>query len=364
MDNTLQLKCPNCGASIGFNAASQLFVCEFCNSDFTEAEINIANGREAEFGADDGISLSKEDYVHGQKIDPENAFDQHTNLYICESCGAEIVADENTAATFCHYCHGTVTLKGRVSGALQPELIIPFKIDKTMAETMFKDWCKKKWFLPKSFSSQGQLEKMVGLYVPFWLADCEVDASAEYDAKKINSYRSGDYRITNTKLYSASRAAKMQYRGIPADGSKKLEDKLMDAVEPFDYNEFLPFSMNYFSGFYADKYDVEKSEAIVRIKERMTSGAMQVLWQSVTGYTSVVPKGQRLRIIKTNWHYTMLPVWFMTYMYGGKKYFFAINGQTGKVAGIIPVSVGKLIFMALCFVLGFTLLGLIGGALL
>ena len=290
MDNTLQLKCPNCGAAIGFNAASQLFVCEFCNSDFTEAEINIANGREAEEANEDGVSLSKEAPA------PESTeFSDHTNLYLCESCGAEIVADENTAATFCHYCHGNVTLKGRVSGALQPELIIPFKIDKTTAETMFKDWCKKKWFLPKTFSSQGQLEKMVGLYVPFWLADCEVDASAEYDAKKIHSYRSGDYRITNTKLYSASRAAKMQYRGIPADGSRKLEDALMDAVEPFNYDEFLPFSMNYFSGFYADKYDVEKSEAIVRIKERMTEGALQVLWQSVTGYTSVVPKGQRER---------------------------------------------------------------------
>ncbi len=254
MDNLLQLKCPNCGASIGFNAASQLFICEFCNSDFTEVEINLANGREAELSNDEGISLEKKEYV------PESTeFADHTNLYLCESCGAEIVADENTAATFCHYCHGTVTLKGRVSGALQPELIIPFKIDKAMAETTFKTWCKKKWFLPKSFSSQGQLEKMVGLYVPFWLADCEVDASAEYDAKKVHSYRSGDYRITNTKIYSASRAATMSYRGIPADGSKKLDDKLMDAVEPFDYNEFLPFSMNYFSGFYADKYDGKKA---------------------------------------------------------------------------------------------------------
>ncbi len=359
MDNTLQLKCPNCGAAIGFNAASQLFICEFCNSDFTEAEINLANGREAELASSEGVSLSKE-----EPAPDTTEFADHTNLYLCESCGAEIVADENTAATFCHYCHGTVTLKGRVSGSLQPELIIPFKIDKAMAETTFKNWCKKKWFLPKSFSSQGQLEKMVGLYVPFWLADCEVDASAEYDAKKVHSYRSGDYRITNTKIYSASRAAKMEYRGIPADGSRKLEDALMDAVEPFNYSEFVPFSMNYFSGFYADKYDVDKGEAINRIKQRMTDGAMQVLRQSVSGYTSVTCKGSRLRIMKTKWHYSMLPVWFMTYMYSGKKYFFAINGQTGKIAGIIPVSVGKLIFMALCFVLGFTLIGLIGGVAL
>lgn len=350
MDNLLQLKCPNCGASIAFNANTQRFVCEYCNSDFTEEEINAANGREAD-EAD---------------VYPENTeFTDHTNLYLCESCGAEIVADENTAATFCHYCHGTVTLKGRVSGALQPELIIPFKIDKNMAETSFRNWCKKKWFLPGSFTSKGQLEKMVGLYVPFWVADCDIDAYADFDCKKVHSYRSGNYRITNTKVYQATRSAKMTYRGIPADASLKLEDKLMDAIEPFDYNEFLPFSMNYFSGFYADKYDVDKSTAMGRIKERMEIGALQILQRSVHGYSSVVRKNKRINVIDTNWHYTMLPVWFMTYKHTGKNYFFAINGQTGKLAGAAPVSVKKLLLMVLiimvvCILLGFVAGGAIG----
>lgn len=348
---TLQLKCPNCGASIKFMAESQNFVCEYCCSDFTEDEINSANR------SSNGVSLEKDSY----SAESENGFSNHTNLYICESCGAEIVADENTAATFCHYCHGTVTLKGRVSGALQPELIIPFKIDKAMAETTFRNWCAKKWFLPKSFKSNAQLEKMVGLYVPFWLADCNIDVSSEFNAKKVHSYRSGDYRVTHTKVYDVSRAARMEYRGIPADGSKKLDDGLMDAVEPFDYSEFLPFSMTYFSGFYADKYDVDKSGALTRIRQRMEEGAHQVLRDSVKGYTSVSPRGKNLRILKTDWHYAMLPVWFMTYIYSGKKYFFAVNGQTGKVAGIAPVSVKKLIFMALCFILGFGIMGLIAG---
>ncbi len=345
MDNTLQLKCPNCSATIGFNAEKQLFVCEYCDSQFTEEEINEANGKEA-----DEIPA------------PDTAeFSEHTNLFICENCGAEIVSDENTAATFCHYCHGNVTLKGRVTGEYQPELIIPFKIDKTVAEDTFKKWCGKKWFLPGSFTSKAQLEKMVGLYVPFWLADCKVDATADFECKKIHSYRSGDYRITNTKVYNAKRGSKMEYRGIPADGSKKLEDKLMDAIEPFDYNEFLPFSMNYFSGYYADKYDVDKSGALVRIRQRMDEGIMQELARSVHGYSSVVRKSSSVRILSTKWHYAMLPVWFMTFIYGGKKYFFAINGQTGKVSGIPPLSVKKLLLLGLGITAAFGLFGLIGG---
>ena len=34
----------------------------------------------------------------------------------------------------------------------------------------------------------------------------------------------------------------------------------------------------------------------------------------------------------------MLPVWFMTYKYQDKMYEFAVNGQTGKVVGKLPLS--------------------------
>ncbi|MBP1559787.1 MAG: hypothetical protein J6C96_00885 [Oscillospiraceae bacterium] len=351
MDSTLQLKCPNCGASIGFNAEKQQFVCEYCDSAFTEEEINAANAFEADKAA-------------AAPADTED-FSEHTNLYICESCGAEIVADENTAASFCHYCHNAVTLKGRVSGALQPELIIPFKYSRDLAENAFRQWCAKKWFLPGDFTSKGQLEKMVGLYVPFWLADCDIDAAMNCDATIVTSHRSGDYRITHTKVFSVERAAKMDYMGVPADGSKKLDDKLMDAVEPFNYKEFVPFSMNYFSGFYADKYDVDKAAALPRIKARIESGAEQVLRDSIRGYTSVSTKYKNVRITKTKWHYAMLPVWFMTYIHGGKKYFFALNGQTGKIAGIPPVSGAKLALLASALFIIFGVLGgIIGGGML
>ncbi|MCH5193108.1 MAG: hypothetical protein J1F11_04035 [Oscillospiraceae bacterium] len=342
MSEALQLKCPNCGATVEFKADRQKFVCDFCDSEFTEAEIGGANPQN-----------------RTDTAEPVNEFSEHTNLYICRSCGAEIVTDENTAASFCHYCHNAVTLKGRVSGALQPELIIPFKYNRDLAERAFLDWCSKKWFLPGDFKTKGQMEKMVGLYVPFWLADCRVDASVVCDARNVSSHRSGDYRITHTRVYNVERSAKMEYRGVPADGSKKLDDALMDAVEPFNYNEFVPFSMNYFSGFYADKYDVDKNEVFPRIRKRMEDGAKKALMDDIRGYTSVSPTRSDLKVEQANWHYAMLPVWFMTYIHNGKKYFFAINGQTGKLAGIPPLSGLKTALLAIAL---FIIFGFIGGA--
>ncbi|MBQ8825685.1 MAG: hypothetical protein IJ007_01160 [Oscillospiraceae bacterium] len=351
----VQIKCPNCGAPLMFDPAAQKHACEYCLSEFTKEDIEKSN--ELADNAEDNYNVPTQEM--------QDEFNAHTNLYICDSCGAEIISDENTAATFCCYCHNPVTLKGRVTGECRPELIIPFKFTRDQALEKYLSWCKKKWFLPNDFTSANQLEKVTGLYVPYWLADCTVNASVSAEAHIVHTRRQGDYRITHTKVYDVQRAATMEYLGVPADASKKLEDELMDSVEPFDYKEFQPFSMTYLSGFYADKFDVEKAEVLPRIKNRITQGAQDVLMKDIKGYTSVTPRTRNTNVIRTNWHYTMLPVWFMTYKYNDKSYFFGMNGQTGKMVGKLPVSIPKLIgFSAGVFAVVGLISGFIGGAML
>lgn len=330
--DTVQMKCPNCGGSVIFDPKTQMHVCEYCQSEFTSEEMQQNAGAE--------------DSVFVPSSEEQAEFNDHTNLYICDSCGAEIIADENTAATFCYYCHSPVTLKGRLSGECRPEMIIPFKHTRDQAMLNYKEWCKKKWFLPRDYTSFSTLEKITGIYVPFWLADCKVDARYDADAKIVTSYTSGDYNITRTKHFKVRRAARIEYDGVPADGSKKIEDALMDAIEPFDYTKFEPFSMSYLSGFFADKYDVSKEEVLPNIKNRISTSAETILRDSIVGYTSVIPEFKNVRLIRTNWHYAMLPVWFMNYKYKGKDYEFAMNGQTGKIEGYLPVSVPKVIALA------------------
>lgn len=343
----IQLKCPNCAAPIKFNAEQQCFLCEFCDSHFTNDEINAANAR------------------NEQPVSPEQQqeFSEHTNCYACESCGAEIVADENTAAAFCYYCHSPVTLRGKVSGELRPELIIPFANTREAAGEMYKKWIRRKIFAPSDFKSSAQLEKIVGLYVPYWLADCDVDADYVFDAKTVSSRTAGDKRYTTTKVYEVFRKARMTFKGIPADGSKKLDDELLDSIEPYDYTKFQPFTMSYFSGFYADKYDIDKADVFQRIMQRAKDASSTLLTADVTGYSSVSIKTDNLRSLKTTWHYAMLPVWFMTYIYNNKSYYFALNGQTGKLGGIAPISKLKVaLFTAGVGVLSALIFGfLIGG---
>lgn len=323
-----QYKCPNCNAELTFDPVNQTLSCAYCLSKFTIDEIKAI-------------------YAEPEVITPEeekeaDEFAEHTSLYHCASCGADIMADDRQTATFCYYCHNPVILSGKLKGDYKPSKIIPFKLDRATAISKFKQWCWTKRFVPRDFKTQEQIEKMTGLYVPFWVADCSIKADLSGIGYKVRSWRSGNYEYTETKEYNVNRSAMVQTAGIPADGESKIEDELMEAIEPYNYKELKDFSMSYFSGFYADKYDVDKKAVFPRIRQRANEVSKKVIHDSTRGYTHIKITNEQYNIQKTDWSYIMLPVWFMTYKYKDKVYEFAINGQTGKIAGSPPLDKGRL----------------------
>ena len=218
---SVAFKCPNCNADIKFSAADQKFSCEYCGSSFTEQEMKE-------------IAASIEQQVANrpeEEVQTDSEFEEQTNIYHCDSCGAEIMADENTAATFCYYCHNPVVLAGRVSGDFRPKYVLPFQIDRKTAIGHFQDWCKKHWFLPKDFLDAGQQEKIVGLYVPFWVTDVNVNAEMDALGKNVRTWTSGSYQYTETKEFAVARKANVVLKGLPADGASHIDDDLMEAVE-------------------------------------------------------------------------------------------------------------------------------------
>lgn len=347
-----QYKCPNCGGELQFKPDKQAFGCDFCLSTFTEEEIKQVCAK-----AENSISESE------KKV--QNEFSEHTDLYHCASCGAEIMCEDNQTATFCYYCHEPVILSGKMTGEYTPSKVIGFRLTREQAENKFKEWCGKRWFLPSEFTSKKQLEKMTGLYVPFWVADCDMKVNYRAKGETRRSWTSGDYRYTEIKEFEIVRNADIFTDGIPADGESKIDDLLMESIEPFDYTQAKDFSMSYLSGFFADKYDVDKSGVFPRIKTRSENAARKVINDSISGYSSVVPIVNDCKITHTKWEYMLLPVWFMTYKYNGKTYSFAINGQTGKLAGTPPLNKKKLGLV--CFGIGVItaiIFGLIAGGIM
>lgn len=358
MLNSVLYRCPNCAAHIKYNPDDLNFDCEYCGGHFTKEEMGVVFEENENINLDENIDESVPEEL-------KEIFTEGTLLYSCENCGAQIITENTVASTECAYCNTPVILKGRVSGDFRPDKIIAFKYGKDKAQEKFKKWCFSKWFVAKEFRSASILDEIKGIYVPFWIADCKVNTYVLAEAQNVTQWTSGNYRYKKTRYYECYRNADMLYKGVPADGSSHFDDSTMEAIEPYDYSELEPFSITWLSGFLSEKYDVSKEQVMPRIQERTEKASIETVMSSVTGYDNKRVKNSDVDFKKINWSYVMLPAWFLNYKYKDKDYFFAMNGQTGKITGKLPIdnvklalaSVGASIVAALAIIIGGGLLG-------
>lgn len=355
---TISYKCINCGGPLQYDAQKLKFACEYCRSEYTEDELAKHFGK-----LDEKLNEeAKEEPVPT----PEEEEYGTAALYVCQNCGAEVVAETtNTAATFCVYCHNPVVLSNRLTGSFKPDKVIPFKISEKDAKQRFLDFCGKKKFLPNDFLSTAQLDMMRGVYYPYWLVDSLKAGGVHATAKKIRTWREGDYEYTETKTYKVKRFGRIDFHGFPHPGLKKDDNlKALKYVNPYNDNDFIPFKMPYLSGFLAEKRDLERNEAQADVDASLRQYAEKIYKDSIQGYDRVTIDDLQLSTINESWAYGLLPVWMMTFDYNGKKYLYAMNGQTGKNFGELPISKAKLAIFGVVMFIVLLLLGMLGGYLL
>lgn len=326
-------KCPGCASPLRFDSESQKLVCDACGASF---DVDTVSQYDAEAGGiENGDSATWSQY-EGQSWE-----DESVNVSVCPSCGAEIVTDATTAVTKCPYCDNVTVLSGRLSGAYRPDCVIPFRISPEEARECINEYCRKKPLLPRGFINELHLEESQGLYVPFWLFDCAADGRATFIGTKVRHWSDRNYNYTETSKFRIFRRGGMSFAKIPVDGSQKADDTLMESLEPYDYNDMTDFGTGYLSGFIADKYDVDAEASKPRANARVKRSVEAALMTTVIGYSSVIPTSSSVKITDGKVHYAMLPVWLLNYNYHGTRYTYAINGQTGKMVGKLPISWGR-----------------------
>lgn len=324
---TLTYQCPNCGAGLAFDAEKQKFACEFCLSEFSEAEASAANSEE----------------VLRAREAEEREYNEHMQEYECSSCGAHVVADESTAADFCYYCHNPVVMVGRLSGQMKPHRIIPFKYDKDAAKKKFLEFAKKKWFVPRGFFAAEQIEKIQGVYYPFWVTDADTDSIMEADATRLRVWRAGRVEYTETSKFKIHRGGNIHFEDITTSALSEADKKMLEGILPYPSEALQEFSMPYLSGFLAKKRDIERADLTDEVRNRMNKYAEQLLRSTVHGYNTVSTNSVNVNVQSSHWEYSLMPIWVLTYQgKNGKTYTYAMNGYTGKVWGELPISFAKL----------------------
>ena len=334
MGAILEYKCPCCCGPLQFDTDSQKMKCPYCDNEF-DAETLKAN--------DDILKEEKPDMMDWSS-QPGNEWMQGEldgqKVYLCKSCGGQIICADTTGATDCPYCGSPVVLVGQFAGDKRPDLIIPFKLDKEAAKAGFKQHLQKKRLLPKQFRKDSYIDEIKGVYVPFWLFGAEADAQAYYHATTVTCWSDSHYNYTKTSHFRLCRSGSLSFDRVPVDGSSKMADDLMESLEPYYAQDEVPFQTAYLSGYIADKYDVDSDASIGRANDRIKKSTLDQMATTATGYTTVTPENASVQFKNSSVRYALYPVWLLTAKWNGEIYNFAMNGQTGKFVGNLPMDKG------------------------
>ena len=309
-------KCPGCSGNLFFDTSTRKLNCKFCGSSYNPDVLEMLDV----FGKVEAESDAKAD-------DPRHEI-------VCSSCGAVVITDENTSSSICCFCGSPALAARRLTKEFRPDYIIPFKVTKEEARAKFVEWASTNKYIPDDFTSEENINKLTGLYVPFWLVDCKCEAEF---------YGTG-YMPQNGNIatFALERKVSFYLSRVPFDGSRKISNRLMAAVEPFDYSEMAEYKDSYLPGFYAERYDqtpLELSENVSNRTRRYAEEAVKLL--SCGEYDKVTFSTGYSNATDFKHSYALLPVWFMNYQYDNVNYGFAVNGQTGEVCGDLPFSQKK-----------------------
>ena len=331
MSVLLQYKCPCCDGAIEFSSIAQKMKCPYCDTEFEMADLQAY---------DEAIQQQTEDnmtwdtaaggeWTEGERDD--------LRVYICQNCAGEIVTDASTGAASCPYCGNPVVMTGQFAGELKPDWIIPFKLDKNAAVEALKRHYSGKRLLPKVFADENHLREIKGVYVPVWLFDTDAEADLRWKATRRRTWSDSNYIYTETRHYSVVRGGSIGFQRVPVDGSSKMDDALMESIEPFDHADAVDFQTAYLSGYLADKYDVDSEQSVARANERIRRSTEEAFTSTVMGYDTLIPVSNHVNLQNGGAKYALYPVWLLTTEWQGKNYIFAMNGQTGKLVGDLPM---------------------------
>lgn len=340
---TSSYQCPACTGPLNFDGKTGKLVCEYCGSAYDVKQIEELyagkNQQAAQAAASQSTGSAGE--FTADEVASWGGDAAKMKAYSCTSCGAELICEKSTAATICPYCSNPTIIPSQFDGIMKPDYVLPFKKSREEAVAALKNYYGKRFLLPGSFKSGNHIEEIQGVYVPFWMFGGTVSASGTYEACQEHKERKGDTEITTKKIFDVRREGTIGFEKIPADASSRMPDDLMDSIEPYDYKDLKSFSMSYLPGYLADKYDVDEKESRERARKRAAHTAEQALKGTVKGYDSVDTKVHYEDVSFGRTQYALMPVWMLSTRWNGKNFLFAMNGQSGKMTGDLPVSTPK-----------------------
>lgn len=374
MLDTKTYKCPKCGTELTFDSVNQIFRCQNCNAKFalntkkkeqrTEQTSNVREDNQNNIeNIINTIPQSKkiidtteqnENIQENQKQVDTNSLNKtditqpnnkelyaNSNIFVytCSDCNSEIITTTNNKISSCIFCNNKNISKNELQKKLPNTKIIPFKIDKKSAIKKYKEFGKNRPFKPSAFKNANQIS---GVYVPFYLYNCDSNGLIELNCKKNTSWKTGNYKYKKTDTYLVTRDGNMSLENIPIDTTKKFTD-IIDFIGPFNPNELESFNESYLNNYSLISPKMTSEEILKESVGKAKIQFIEEMKKSTEGYEEIEPIKNAINLYNSKMTPVLLPIWFLNIDYKKKNYSFVINGQTGKITGYIPPNTKKFI---------------------
>jgi hypothetical protein len=273
----------------------------------------------------------------------------------CQECGANVAFPDGTVATACSFCGSPRVLEqSENAGALRPESLLPFQIDKPRANQAFAAWLGKLWFRPSNLRRLARIQEVNGVYVPFWTFDAHVEsrwtAEAGYKYYQTQSYTTEENgrtvrkerRVEHIRWEDAAGQRADDFDELLVCASMGLPRELAEGLSKFDTHQLVPYAPGYLSGWRAEEYAVDLEAGWGLGRKKIEHTQQERCGQDVPGDTHRGLEVQN-NFLRVTWKHVLLPVWIAAYRYNGKVYRFLVNGQTEEVVGDAPYSAAKIV---------------------
>ena len=346
--------CPACGGAAEWTPAKQALVCPFCGT--------VSPGQPG--AAADG-AVKELDLVIALRAIPESArgWQTATRSVKCQSCRAISVFKPERVAQTCDFCGSPALVPyDEIKAPIRPESVLPFKLSQGDVRDKVHAWYRSRWFAPNRFKSRAFTDTIHGLYLPYWTFDAQVAAQWTAEAGHYY-YTTESYRdskgnrqtreVQHTRWEPARGALKHFFDDELVSASRGVPEDLLRGIEPFPTRELAPYDAGYVSGWVVEQYQIDLVAAAQHSREVMDAKLRQLCVEQIPGDTY---RGLEVAADYSaqTFKHVLLPIWLLSYQYGGTTYRIVANGFNGALAGKYPkswIKIGFLVFAILILVL-------------
>jgi hypothetical protein len=344
--------CAACGAQAEWNPAKQALVCPFCGT-VAPFVVDTTSG-----------ALVENDLARALRELPEEArgWQAEKRTVQCQSCKAVSVFDPERVGQNCGFCGSPALIDyNEIKAPIRPQALLPFKISETQVREQIRRWYASKWLAPGKLKSRALVDRVGGVYIPYWTFDaqavCPWEAEAGYyyyttETYRDNQGRSQTRQVRHVRWEPASGVVRHFFDDEPVPGTHGVSHRLLSEIEPFKTSELVPYDRAFLSGFVVEHYQIVLLDAAQASQEQMKVKLYEMCAAAIPGDTH-----RNLQIHPTfsaqTFKHILVPVWLLSYLYATKLYQVVVNGYDGRMAGQYPKSPWKIAFLVLLAIIAF-----------